>query len=117
LKVRQEEEETVARRSKTCPFEEGEVVAIGLPSGGYALTVIARVSRKKQMVLVYAFAPRYPTLPSAEVLAQLEPGQAIVTAFVDLHKLEERMARVPPCSSAGAFAALETRGVAGSSVD
>jgi len=91
----------MARQSKVCPFEEGEVVAIGLPSGGYALIVIARVSRKKQLILVYAFAPRCMTLPSAEALADLEPEKAIVTAFIDLHKIEERMGLVPPAQRLG----------------
>jgi regulator of RNase E activity RraB len=91
----------MARQSRVYPFEEGDGVAIGLPSGGYALVVIARVSRKKQLMLVYAFAPRYPTLPAAEMLTQLKPEKAIATAFVDLYKIGERMEQAPPAYRLG----------------
>jgi hypothetical protein len=79
--------------------------------------VIARVSRKKQLILVYAFAPRCMTLPSAEALADLEPEKAIVTAFIDLHKIEERMGRVPPAQRLGRPTELEACSVVGSSKD
>lgn len=90
------------REKRTYPFTEGECVALGLPSGGYALIVVARVSRRKQLMLVYAFAPRYATLPSLdEVIAKLQPEQAILTAMVDLYKIQECMAQVPPVHHLG----------------
>ncbi len=91
----------MSRKRKTYPFEEGECVALGLPSGGYALIVVARVSRKTNQMLVYAFAPRYPTLPDPTVMTTLHPNQAIDIELVDLYKIEELMRAVPPVHRLG----------------
>jgi len=79
-------------RAATAPkYKEGDLFAIPLPDGGYAIGIIARVSRQrnKGILLGYFFGSRRTTIPSIQELASVTAKDALyVCRFGDLGLLE-----------------------------
>lgn len=67
-------------------FYEGDVFAIPLRTGGYAVGVIARVSADNSGGLLgYFFGKKFESMPSKDVIVSLRPLEAIrVLKFGDL---------------------------------
>ena len=64
-------------------FREGDVAAIPLKKGGYALAVIARVAKRGHIVLCYFFGTRFAELAEAvSAISVLRKGDAFAIARV-----------------------------------
>lgn len=67
------------------PYNEGDWFAVPLPSGGHAVGLVARSSRRGKILLGYFFGPRRSELPEVSELLALHPGDAVlVDLFGDL---------------------------------
>ena len=72
---------------KKRPYEEGDVFAVPLPKGGYAVGVLARAkwARKYCSTLGYFFGPRRSAVTTLEEIGPLRKEDALyVTIFGDL---------------------------------
>jgi len=75
-------------RAVTAPkYKEGDLFAVPLPDGGYAIGIVARAARKrnKGILLGYFFGSWRSEIPSIHELATLTPKDAVyVCRFGDL---------------------------------
>jgi hypothetical protein len=62
-------------------YEQGSLFAVPLPSGGFAIGLIARASRSGQL-LGYFFGPRRTEVPGLELLEGLAESDAVLVAKV-----------------------------------
>lgn len=66
-------------------YQEGDWFALPLPSGGYAVGVVARTSKQGKVLCGYFFGPRRQVVPQAAELEALDPNSAtLVARFGDL---------------------------------
>jgi hypothetical protein len=73
------------RRRLKLPYAEGDVFALPLRSGGFAVGVVARSPRQGKVLLGYFFPGKFPSVPKLSDLAGLSPEKAIkVIKFGDL---------------------------------
>lgn len=74
---------------KKQPYHEGVWFAVPLRSGGYAVGLAARVTKRPGGILGYFFGPKIDTVPSLSEVAELKPEQALLKRmFGDLALLE-----------------------------
>ena len=67
------------------PYQEGDWFAVPLASGGFALGIVARTTKKGRVLLGYFFGPRRPVPESVDDLKEQFAEQAILVArFGDL---------------------------------
>jgi hypothetical protein len=67
------------------PYREGDVFAVSLRGGGFALGVVARAPKQGKILLGYFFRHRFATVPTANEVPKLRPEDAIkVVRFGDL---------------------------------
>lgn len=59
------------------PYDEGDLFAVPLPGGGYAVGVVARMDRKG-VLLAYFFGPRSERLPPLPHLGEVRALDAIL---------------------------------------
>lgn len=72
------------------PYREGDVFAVPLLDGGFALGVVARVGPNGPIPLGYFFGPKIQQVPSSEAIA-LNPAEALrIWRFGDLHLMDGR---------------------------
>ena len=67
-------------RAVTAPkYKEGDLFAVPLPDGGYAIGIVARAARKrnKGILLGYFFGSRRSEIPSIHELTTLTPKDAV----------------------------------------
>lgn len=83
------------------PFKEGEAWAFGLPSGGYAIVIVARAPRKYPYLLLYGFAPRYSARPSLKDALGLDPDKAVCAARLYTFECEKILSFLPPIHRLG----------------
>lgn len=70
-------------RSRKRPYREGDWCAVPLSPNGFAIGVLARVSRAGT-IFGYFFGPRHSSVPSLEETLGLEPGSsALAIVFSD----------------------------------
>lgn len=70
-------------------YKEGDWFAVPLEGGGYALGLIARMTRNCVALFGYFFGPRYRDIPTLADIASLRPEDAIERLrFGDLYLLE-----------------------------
>jgi regulator of RNase E activity RraB len=81
--------------------EEGEFIAVELPSGGYGIALIARVNKRRSIMLLYIFSPRRSSLPDMADLTQLNAADATMIKMVDLHQAAKRMENLSRLHSLG----------------
>jgi len=71
------------------PYREGDWFAVPLPSGGFALGLVARATRRGKILLGYFFGPRSGSIPDPKVIESLKPSAAVLVArFGDLGLIE-----------------------------
>ncbi|NJL30027.1 MAG: hypothetical protein HC897_20100 [Thermoanaerobaculia bacterium] len=69
----------------TLPYEEGHWFAVPLPTSGFAVGLVARASKRGQVLLGYFFGGRFHALPLVEDLESLTLDSALLVArFGDL---------------------------------
>lgn len=67
------------------PYSEGDLFAVPLRKGGYAVGLIARTRPQGEVVFGYFFGPRREALPGAQDLQTLTPTDAVLVGqFGDL---------------------------------
>ncbi len=73
------------------PYKEGDVFAVPLRTGGYAIGVIARVSADKSGGLLgYFYEKKFESVPSMDSIGSLNPDKAVrVLKFGDLSLLKK----------------------------
>lgn len=74
---------------KRLPYQEGDWFAVPLRSGGYAVGIVARTTKRAGGIIGYFFGPRRDEVPKLHELAGLKAEHAIhVKRFGDLSLLE-----------------------------
>jgi len=74
---------------KNLPYREGDWFAVPLRSGGYAIGVAARLTKRPGGILGYFFGPRRDTVPSLDEVTRYRPEQSLsIQRFGDLALLE-----------------------------
>lgn len=69
----------------TLPYEEGTWFAVPLRSGGYGVGVVARATKKGEVLLGYFFGPRRGAVPPLDDVSTMRPEDAVyVVRFGDL---------------------------------
>lgn len=81
-------QDTMARSSEqqsSALYAEGDLFAVPLPSGGYAVGLVARIAPGARVAFGYFFGPKRTAPPSASSVDALRPEDAILRArFGDL---------------------------------
>jgi hypothetical protein len=75
----------------TLHYEEGTLFAVPLRCGGYALGLIARMTRKGRVLLCYFFAQKHSTIPDlAEIpdLQERDAAKVMMIGDLSLYKRE-----------------------------
>jgi hypothetical protein len=81
----------INRSMKKLPYIEGDIFALPLEQGGYALGVVARASKLGKTLLGYFFARCLESVPRSEDVQDLLPGSAIwKVRFGDLYLMSGR---------------------------
>jgi hypothetical protein len=74
---------------KKLPYVEGTAFAVPLRGDGYGIGVVARMSPRGRILLVYLFGPRRTYVPTASELDGLAPRQAVRRLRIgDLHLVD-----------------------------
>jgi hypothetical protein len=70
--------------TKKLTYEEGDIFAVPLPSGGWAIAVVARIAPGGRVVVGHFFGPRLPAVPATGNLNLTAQDSILTARFGDL---------------------------------